>query len=68
MKYLMGNDTAYDEMLAWKIDGCVRVAGHIERTTTVDKRTAGLRIPTNQRPTSHHTIKIQTAPRTSSWR
>jgi hypothetical protein len=24
MKYLMANDTAYDEMLAWKVDGCVR--------------------------------------------
>ncbi len=23
MKYLMANDTAYDEMLAWKVDGCV---------------------------------------------
>ena len=25
MKYLMENNTAYDEMLAWKIDGCVSV-------------------------------------------
>lgn len=82
MKYLMGNDTAYDEMLAWKIDGCVAVDG-VLRCVVVSYicmyggrrwRSADAYMPRfihlNRTGLTNptHPIKPTTAPRTSSWR